>query len=90
MMSVVDGMVFVSEFGQERAQSGRRSGWITEFLAEVQVEFHPFVVCQAKRLRNFGLVKPALETGHPFCGQFLHQNIKGGLLQLSALLVNDL
>src|SRR5260221_1008415 len=21
---------------------------------------------------DFGLIKPALETGHPFCGQFLH------------------
>jgi hypothetical protein len=83
MMPVVDGVVFVSEFGQERAQSGRRSGWITEFLAEVQIEFHPFVVCRAKRQRNFGLAKSALETGQPFCGEFLHQNLKGGLLQLS-------
>ena len=83
MMPVVDGVVFVSEFGQERAQSGRRGGWVTEFLAEVQIEFHPFEVCRAKRQRNFGLVKSALETGEPFCGRFLHQNLKGGLLQLS-------
>jgi hypothetical protein len=43
-MSVVNGIVFLSQFGEERAQSGWGCGWVIEFIAEVEVELHPFMV----------------------------------------------
>ena len=74
-MSVVNGMVFVGEFGQERAQSSRHGGRIPPFLAEVEIELHPFVLRLTKRRGNFGFVQAAVDTSHPFCGQFIHGNV---------------
>ena len=71
-MSVVNGIVFLSQFGEERAQSGWGCGWVIEFIAEVEVELHPFMVGGTKGRRNVGVVESAVEAGYPLCRQLVH------------------
>ncbi len=61
-MALVNGTAFGGELG-EKGTERRGRGWrIAEFLAEIEIEFDPFLVVWTLGLRDPGLVEPSLET----------------------------
>jgi hypothetical protein len=62
MMPVVDGMVFVSEFGEKGTERCGRGWREAVFPAEVNIKPGPIVVVQTEGLGYMHLVQAPLET----------------------------